>query len=231
MISPTNLLSLKCMFWARSDTHHLLSFQVTPALCRLSWSWRKPCVFMNSTKTRSSLSTVSLAHTQRINKYNARLFFFSSGSSLLIVHVWVWWGGCGFTSFTSLTIIYSHSPGWTLEMLWEAQSCGFCTLSLSIPMSSYSGHVCVFAVSQSFAQNIHEVYHPFMSMYDVNKSTTQSGAELGNLLAMKCSEDAHAWGVLNVRRSEGWRDVTGGCGFTVGCGQLSLCPPPGMCCY
>lgn len=44
-----------------NDIQYVLLSKVTPARCRLSWSWRKRCASTNSTKTQSSLSTVSLA--------------------------------------------------------------------------------------------------------------------------------------------------------------------------
>lgn len=55
LVSPCNLVSF--LF---NDMLSLLCCQVTPAPCPLSWSWTKRCVSMKSTKTRSSLFTVSL---------------------------------------------------------------------------------------------------------------------------------------------------------------------------
>lgn len=103
-VQPTNFLWSACVS-ALSDTH-LLCFQVTPAPCRLSWSWRKLCVSMNLTKTLSSLSTVSLAppHTQSI--YNTHCFFISvvSDNSTCVSR-----GDGGLTCYIVITIIYSHS--------------------------------------------------------------------------------------------------------------------------
>lgn len=50
--------------------------QVTPAPCHPSWSWKKRYVSMNSTKIRSSLSTVSLSHFHADGVDN--LYIFSS---------------------------------------------------------------------------------------------------------------------------------------------------------
>lgn len=55
-----DLLSSVCVTVV-NDVQRALCRQVTPAPCRLSWSWKKPCASTNSTKTRSSSSTVSLA--------------------------------------------------------------------------------------------------------------------------------------------------------------------------
>lgn len=53
-----------------NDIQYVLVSKVTPARCRLSWSWRKRCASTNSTKTQSSLSTVSLA------AFHTDVFFF-----------------------------------------------------------------------------------------------------------------------------------------------------------
>lgn len=50
-----------------NDISSPLSCQVTRAPCRLSWSSKKPCVSTNSTRTLSSLSTVSLCAFVRLH--------------------------------------------------------------------------------------------------------------------------------------------------------------------
>lgn len=69
--SCINLVS--CLFFkVVNDIWCLLCCQVTPALCRHSWSWKKHCVSTNSTKTQNSLSTVSLLTQAELLTYHAQ---------------------------------------------------------------------------------------------------------------------------------------------------------------
>lgn len=109
-------------------THHLLCFQVTPAPCRLSWSWRKLCVSMNSTKTLSSLSTVSLAppHTQSIHityTVSFLLFFIILSLSSLIMCQSEEEVGWFHTFYIYIYIFSSHFPAWTAKRCRRVHSC------------------------------------------------------------------------------------------------------------
>ena len=71
-LSSSINLVYRLYFEVMNDIWCLLCCQVTPALCRHSWSWRKRCVSTNSTKTRSSLSTVSLCTQAELLTYRAQ---------------------------------------------------------------------------------------------------------------------------------------------------------------
>lgn len=153
-------------------------------------------------------------------------------------------GGWGsFTSFTILIIIYSHFPG---RKLWKTQICALLYFILIHPYVQLFLATCAFAVSQSFAQNIHAkssrwakvraVLRPLCSRgvsshIDMEESTRWKWRWNGRELFHWQMQ----WGCTCMRIAEcqevGRRvgGVTRGCGFTLGCRQLSLCPSTKVC--
>lgn len=134
---------------------------------------------MNSTKTRSSLSTVSLAPPHTYNTYNIHCFFFSSGSSLIIVQAWGWEGKKWFHIFyhSRYHMIHLFTLPWGNRIAWwKAQRCVVLYLYPLLSMSSHFWpYVCLCCLTVLCPEHSHKVFQVNQSQEGFATTVCQTG--------------------------------------------------------
>lgn len=145
---------------------------------------------MNSTKTRSSLSTVSLAPPHTHHTYNIHCFFFSSGSSLITVQVWDWEGKKCFH-------IFYHSHAWGNSITWwKAQRCVVLYLYPLLSMSSHFWpYVCLCCLTVLCPEHSHKVWQVNQSQEGFASTVWQMGVTVQSTWNGPMS-DADLWNSL-----------------------------------